>query len=671
MIEPMGFRKSQKLMEIVRKHSLLVSFVFLCLLRAQVGETKTAQIPEAPLDSAYRDCPLNVSYLASHPWIVQKCQQKTHCCEAMKDLMRILLFSWMHHTDLFLLSDSHRAVACMDAIQHHMESEGVADDVFKSCEMSYLDFVNRPQHCHGIHNISDFERAVDTSEINRDCNGSVNLTRKFLCHTCVRAMARALHRLMSQRGGEIRQCEMFVLMYVGGGLNAYEELGPDAASCILSAQNLPELAPVVASAKARGKQNRGQAVGMALGISIPAVGIVVLMSFYVCSRRSKLIYGIGARSKRLRSIRKQAQLLRESVDLTTGLLFFRFADIKEATANFSASNVIGEGGFGTVHRGTLPDGSQIAVKSFKDSTNKGDEVFKHEVQVISSVKHRNLLPLKGYCIWSGNSEHHQHFTVTDFMANGSLADYLFKGNKPCLTWPQRYKIAVGIARGLAYLHEDAKPAIIHRDVKAANVLLDGDLNPLVADFGLARFKEEDRDKTHYTTKAVGTHGYVAPEYALYGHLTDKSDVFSFGILLLELISGRKALDSGDPENMIVSDWAYELTRNGRFEEVIEKRIRDDPEATESMHKVILLALQCAHARVACRPSIQQALVILESIDHPLPEIISLSNMEFGSGSDSKHRGGLDWLLSPDMRGRISYGSGSIAAISTDSYQTGR
>eukprot|EP01018_Ginkgo_biloba_P001722 Gb_02371 [translate_table: standard] len=424
-------------METVRMHSLLVSFVFLCLFRAQVGETKTAQSPapaaaEAPLDSAYRDCPLNVSYLASHPWIVQKCQQKTHCCEAMKDLMRILLFSWMHHTDLFLLSDSHRAIACMDAIQHHMESQGVADD----------------------------------------------------------------------RGGEIRQCEMFVLMYVGGGINAYEELGPDAAYCILSAQNLPELAPVVASAKARGKQNRGQAVGMALGISIPAVGIVVLMGFYVCSRRSKLICGIGARSKRLRSIRKQAQLLRESVDLTTGLLFFRFADIKEATANFSASNVIGEGGFGTVHRGTLPDGSQIAVKSFKDSTNKGDEVFKHEVQVISSVKHRNLLPLKGYCIWSGNSEHHQHFTVTDFMANGSLADYLFKGNKPCLTWPQRYKIAVGIARGLAYLHEDAKPAIIHRDVKAANVLLDGDLNPLVADFGLARFKEEDRDKTHYTTKAV-------------------------------------------------------------------------------------------------------------------------------------------------------------------------
>eukprot|EP01018_Ginkgo_biloba_P014735 Gb_29249 [translate_table: standard] len=381
--------------------------------------------------------------------------------------------------------------------------------------------------------------------------------------------------------------------------------------------------------------------------------MILLLSIYGFFKWRRL-FGLRG-SNRIKLERRAIDSMRESVNSSTGLAFFNLSEIKAWTENFSASNVIGEGGFSIVYRGTFRDGSQIAVKRFKDSTNKGDKDFRHEVQVISSVKHRNLLPLRGYSIGSTDEGLHEQLMVYDFMENGSLEDYLFNSNKPCLSWAERYKIAVGIARGLAYLHEDAKPAVIHRDVKAANVLLDADLNPLVSDFGLAKFKQ-DAEKTHYTTRAMGTFGYVAPEYALYGHLSDKSDVYSFGIILLELISGRKVLDStsGIVEHLLISDWACELMAEGRSEEVIEERIRESG-PKESMERVILLGLQCAHPRVACRPFISRAQAILEGIDRALPDLMSISGKEMKSeesSSDTKKE--LNWLISPDMEGRMCH-----------------
>ncbi|XP_057860941.2 probable LRR receptor-like serine/threonine-protein kinase RKF3 [Cryptomeria japonica] len=322
------------------------------------------------------------------------------------------------------------------------------------------------------------------------------------------------------------------------------------------------------------------------------------------------------------------------------------SEIKEATGNFVESNLIGEGSFGMVYRGTLADGSRIAVKRFKDFRQRAEEEFSHEVQVISSTKHRNLLPLKGYSVGIIDQDPEQ-VLVYDLMENGSLADYFFSSTRPCLTWPQRFKIVVGIARGLAYLHEDAKPAIIHRDVKAANVLLDEDLSPLVADFGMAKFKT--KDKTHYTTRTVGTLGYVAPEYALYGHLNDKSDVFSFGIIVLELLTGRRAFDSRTDrlEHVLISDWVVEMSQNGKSAEIIDERIRDSG-CKKTMERVLLLALQCAHPRVGCRPSISKALLILESIDHSSPNMIcALQSMELDLESSCNSRGDFTWLMSSD------------------------
>eukprot|EP01018_Ginkgo_biloba_P014616 Gb_25110 [translate_table: standard] len=402
---------------------LILYLMFLC------GSVEVA----APLKTVH-SCPLDFTRLKAHPWMLQQCIQSdtAHCCEAVLDLIKILLFSHLHTHKLFLLPNNRTAAACLETFQQQLRAKGVPEEVLAGCKSVPECFVSHPQSCNGISNLSDFETAVDPSAMRRNCNGSQNL----------------------------------------------EDVG-----------------------------NEPNKIDLEIAIPV-ALEILFLLSILVTWKRSYCMRG-----SRHRTLLQRHQLLRESVDVSHGLVFFSLSEIRTSTGNFMASNVIGEGGFSTVYRGILSDGSPIAVKRFKDYTAKGDINFTHEVQVISSVRHRNLMPLKGYCIERNDEGFHEQLLIYDFMANGSLADYLFKKDKPCLSWDERHKIAVGVARGLAYLHEDAKPAIIHRDVKAANVLVDADLNALIADFGLAKFKPEE-SKTHYTTRAVGTPGYVAPERGL-------------------------------------------------------------------------------------------------------------------------------------------------------------
>jgi hypothetical protein len=552
-------------------------------------------------------CPLNISEeLVAHPWMLHQCSglDKSHCCEGIADLSKILHFSWMHTTRSFLLPSNHTAATCLNEFQRQLEARaGIGTELFRSCNARSEIFVSDSGTCLGIDNLTSFESRVDSSGMKLNCNGSGSGV--FQCSKCLRAMAMALRSLNGGSGGK-SNCPLFVMIYVGGGINWYDGLGPDAAFCLQSTQNL--------TASAAYTKQRNRVIKPYFLVAIPAVGfLIVLLSIFVYLNRRKFRLW---KSKRMKSMRRY-----ELLTSTTGLRFFSLSEIRESTANFAASNVIGEGGFSSVYRGTLRDGSRIAVKRLKYSTDiKRGTDFSHELHVISMIKHCNLLPLTGYCVeFNKDGQVSNQLLISDLMENGSLADCLFNPNRStCLSWPERYKIAVGVARGLTYLHEFAKPAIIHRDIKAANVLLDGHFNALVADFGLAKLKNEEEEKTHYSTRTVGTLGYVAPEYALYGYLTSKSDVFSFGIILLELITGRRALDStsGVLEQFLVSNWVVDMTHKNRAEEVIDMRIRDT-RYRRTIDKVLLLALECAHPRVVSRPSISEALLTLEGIDGPL------------------------------------------------------
>lgn len=301
---------------------------------------------------------------------------------------------------------------------------------------------------------------------------------------------------------------------------------------------------------------------------------------------------------------------------------FTYEELALATDNFSSTNLLGQGGFGYVHKGFLPNGKEIAVKQLKSGSNQGEREFQAEVETISRVHHRHLVSLVGYCI-SGD----QRMLVYEYIPNKTLEFHLHvlgEGRSP-LSWSTRLKIALGAAQGLAYLHEDCQPKIIHRDIKAANILLDNDFEAKVADFGLAKFSF-DTD-THVSTRVMGTFGYLAPEYAASGKLTEKSDVYSFGVVLLELITGRRPVDKSRPfldDSMV--EWARPLLmqalEGGGFNDLVDLRLGGDYNPSE-MAQMVACAAVCVRSSARRRPLMSQVVRALEgnlSVEDLLKEI---------------------------------------------------
>ncbi|RYR50546.1 hypothetical protein Ahy_A07g037173 isoform C [Arachis hypogaea] len=337
------------------------------------------------------------------------------------------------------------------------------------------------------------------------------------------------------------------------------------------------------------------------GIVAPTVIVIILI---IC-----LLWWKGC-------LRKKTSLEKElrNLDLQTGL--FSLHQIKAATNNFNISNKIGEGGFGPVYKGILPNGTIIAVKQLSSKSKQGNREFINEIAMISALQHPCLVKLYGCCV-----EGDQLLLIYEYMENNSLAYALFgnKENQLKLNWPTRQKICVGIARGLAFLHEESRLKIVHRDIKATNVLLDKNLNPKISDFGLAKLHEEDA--THISTRIAGTYGYMAPEYAMNGYLTDKADVYSFGIVVLELVSGKaNTIHRSKEEVLYLLDWAHLLKEKGMLMELVDRRLGSDFNEEEVM-VMIQVALLCTNATANLRPSMSSVLSMLEG-KIIVPEFVS-------------------------------------------------
>ncbi|KAJ0873946.1 putative protein kinase RLK-Pelle-DLSV family [Helianthus annuus] len=285
---------------------------------------------------------------------------------------------------------------------------------------------------------------------------------------------------------------------------------------------------------------------------------------------------------------------------------FTLRQIKTATNNFDVANKIGEGGFGSVYKGVLPSGTLIAVKQLSSKSKQGNREFLNELGMISALQHPHLVKLYGCCI-----EGNQLLLAYEYMENNSLARALF-GPKEWqleLDWPTRYRICIGIARGLAFLHEESRLKIVHRDIKATNVLLDKDLNAKISDFGLARLNEED--KTHISTRVAGTYGYMAPEYAMRGYLTDKADVYSYGIVLLEIVSGMANVADRENENQFVLlERAFALKAAGNLMDLVDPKLGSEYDIQEMM-VVINLALVCTTITPTDRPTMSSVVSMLE------------------------------------------------------------
>ncbi|KAL3032219.1 hypothetical protein AAZX31_02G072000 [Glycine max] len=288
---------------------------------------------------------------------------------------------------------------------------------------------------------------------------------------------------------------------------------------------------------------------------------------------------------------------------------FSLRELQVATDTFSNKNILGRGGFGKVYKGRLTDGSLVAVKRLKEERTPGGELqFQTEVEMISMAVHRNLLRLRGFCMTPT-----ERLLVYPYMANGSVASCLRErpAHQQPLDWPTRKRIALGSARGLSYLHDHCDPKIIHRDVKAANILLDEEFEAVVGDFGLAKLM--DYKDTHVTTAVRGTIGHIAPEYLSTGKSSEKTDVFGYGIMLLELITGQRAFDLArlaNDDDVMLLDWVKGLLKEKKLEMLVDPDLHSNYIDAE-VEQLIQVALLCSQGSPMDRPKMSEVVRMLE------------------------------------------------------------
>ncbi|XP_020591784.1 probable receptor-like protein kinase At1g11050 [Phalaenopsis equestris] len=553
-------------------------------------------------------CPMNLSYVSHFPWDRTSCLPDTtnmsSCCMTLLSVLAIGLSQRLRSTSLFRLPSISASADCLASFQSQLSELSLPSTLVPTCFPSPEQFVISPDYCDGIVSLRDWKiRLGNSTSVDTSCAPDLlDLTR---CAACLSSRLTALDGNTSHA----TNCFYLTVTYAAGIANNFGPEDPRDSSCILGlsapSRPYPQLSSTSPSHAAIYASSSAAAAFLLVSISL---------ALYLCRSR---------RQRKNRACNTAANSKNSQLSSFTrpniGAIWYNIRELEKSTAYFSQRNFIGRGGFGVVYRGVLSNGSPVAVKHVLESEFQGEDEFRNEVEIISNLRHRNLVPLRGCCITDAETEQgRQRFLVYDFMPNGSLDEYIFRdlrggvGKRPPLTWPQRKNIILDVAKALAYLHYGIKPAIFHRDIKATNILLDDEMRARVSDFGLARQSREGQ--SHLTTRVAGTHGYLSPEYALYGQLTEKSDVYSFGMVVLEIMSGRRALDMASPSGIVlITDWAWKLVKDGRVEEVFDRGLVSGEGCGPKgiMERFVLVGILCAHVMVAFRPTIEEALRILE------------------------------------------------------------
>nr|KJB44034.1 hypothetical protein B456_007G231200 [Gossypium raimondii] len=350
--------------------------------------------------------------------------------------------------------------------------------------------------------------------------------------------------------------------------------------------------------------NKARNVRIILGIVVP-VGVLIAGTI--------IAFIIWKRKKHAKRTPETTNLTSMNDDLERGAgpRRFSYTDLASATNNFSEQRKLGEGGFGAVYRGYLNDlDVEVAVKRISSWSKQGRKEYVTEVKVISQLRHRNLVQLIGWC-----HDKNDFILVYEFMPNGSLDSHLF-GRRSALTWSVRYRISLGLASALLYLHEEWEQCVVHRDIKSSNVMLDSSFNVKLGDFGLAKLM--DHELGPKTTGLAGTLGYLAPEYISTGRASKESDVYSFGVVLLEIATGRKSVDPGRKSDMGLVEWIWGLYGTGELILAIDDKLGKEFDEKQG-ESLMIVGLWCAHPDCNSRPSIRQAIQVLY-LESPLPNL---------------------------------------------------
>ncbi|KAH6808051.1 hypothetical protein C2S51_029159 [Perilla frutescens var. frutescens] len=330
-----------------------------------------------------------------------------------------------------------------------------------------------------------------------------------------------------------------------------------------------------------------------LGVGCGGAGLVILLVLFLCYK-----FSTSVKAAQRDKILGATELQRVNV--------YNYNELKAATDNFSEEKKLGEGSFGVVYKATLKNGNDVAVKKLDMNYSRAKADFETEGRLISNVHHRNLVRLLGCC-----SKGSELLLIYEYMENGSLDRFLYGGKRGSLSWKQRCDIIFGIAKGIAYLHENYHITIIHRDIKPSNILVDHDFQAKIADFGLARLLPENQ--SHVKTKFAGTFGYTAPEYAINGHLSEKVDIYSFGVVILEIISGRRCSDmnySSDSEYLLKEAW--KLYESGMHEKLADETLESKEYKAQELKKMVEIGLVCTQSPATSRPTMSEILAMLLS-----------------------------------------------------------
>ncbi|XP_048546035.1 cysteine-rich receptor-like protein kinase 6 isoform X3 [Triticum urartu] len=388
----------------------------------------------------------------------------------------------------------------------------------------------------------------------------------------------------------------------------------------------PALVPsAVTPLAAVGEGRKYSVPGMVLIIGLAALAAANLIAiFFIWRRRQRPAVQVKQPSDPSRYSRETEDS--ESVDS----MLMDISTLRAATGDFAENNKLGEGGFGAVYMGTLPDGEEIAVKRLSKGSTQGVDELMNELALVAKLKHKNLVRLVGVCL-----EQQERLLVYEFVPNRSLDQILFidvEKKREQLDWGQRLRIIRGIARGLQYLHEDSQLKVVHRDLKASNVLLDVDMNPKISDFGLARLFERGQTQG-ITNRVIGTYGYMAPEYMMRGKYSVKSDVFSFGVMVLEIVTGRKNNDTTQSDDLLTMIWEH--WTSGTVLERMDQSM-DNSFSESDVMRCIQVGLLCVQENPVDRPVMSEVGMMLES------DMVSL-------GPPSKPASGKGFGMTPTIR----------------------
>ncbi|KAG5398275.1 hypothetical protein IGI04_020089 [Brassica rapa subsp. trilocularis] len=624
---------------VLHKQALLLTFISVLGFHQLPSPTEA----ECPLDLTSSNFTLVASVCSTNA-------DRAKCCRYMNAFVAVSVSRYANHTaDLGVAPDL--TSICITTISRTMELYGIPTNATLFCGLGTKILVS--YDCEGLTTVTQMLQSPKFGDVSRNCE------LPFRCKSCLNSGITYIRSLVD-RGNNIKMSTCRDATYAALASRVDSSSALELASCFFNVSELtttpefplsPEASPVPVVADSpsgnddlvlsprRSHHGYHLTVVPAIGIAVTVFSVMMLAVLIVLIQRKKRELDDDDSeskdhnlTKTLPSSLPKVMMIHEGSSLA--FRKFSYREIRKATKEFSS--VIGSGGFGTVHRGEFSNGLVAAVKRMKRSSEQADDEFCREIELLARLHHRHLVALKGFC-----TKKNERFLVYEYMANGSLTDHLHSTEKPPLSWATRMKIAIDVANALEYLHLYCDPPLCHRDIKSSNILLDDNFVAKLADFGLAHASRDGSVCFEpINTDIRGTPGYVDPEYVVTQELTEKSDVYSYGVVLLEIITGRRAVDEG--RNLVEMSQPL-LVSESRRVDLVDPRIKDCIDG-EQLETVVAVVRWCTEKEGVARPSIKQVLRLLcESCD-PLHMELAMA-VEEHKGRSALRGGGDSGLAS--------------------------